>query len=101
MADRQCEPRIGEWHKNEQGISFEVITVDDEEQLIEIQYFDGSVEELDFNIWRHADFTSRESPEEWSGLHDFDLELDNVGEGIHRTVWSGPLDAVDFETELG
>lgn len=94
MTEKQYGPRIGEWYKDEKGVSFEVITVDDEEQLIQVQYFDGSVEDLDFDIWNKSGFISRAPPEEWSIAGD-GLELDylgNSGERLQQAVWSGPLD---------
>ncbi len=103
MAEKRYEPRIGDWYKNEQGVSFEVITVDDEEQLIEIQYFDGAVDELDFDSWYRSDFTQREPPEDLAGrFEDFELNVfGSSDDGLHPTIWSGPLDGVDLETELG
>ena len=39
-------PIIGDWYKNEAGEIFEVVAFDETAGLIEIQYFDGMVEEI-------------------------------------------------------
>lgn len=44
-------PMIDVWYKTSQGDMFEVITVDEQEDAIEIQYLDGSLEELDDDAW--------------------------------------------------
>lgn len=100
MAEKLHQPEIGEWYKNEEGVSLEVIAVDEEEQVIEIQYFDGSIEELDFDTWRSSRFTRRKPPVDWSGTFP-GLAWDDLEEPLHPTVWSGPLDVVDLETEWG
>lgn len=95
----QFEPEIGDWYKNEEGLSFEVVAVDSDEGLVEIQYFDGAIEELDMETWYELGVTPREPPEDWSGPFD-DLEKDDLGDTEEATRpedWSGPLDTLDWE----
>ncbi len=70
------EPIIGNWYKADDGSSFEVIAVEDD--AIEIQYFDGGIEELDAATWREVAIEEIEPPEDWSGPFD-DLEKDDMG----------------------
>jgi hypothetical protein len=40
-------PVIGEWYRRPGGETFEVVAIDPDDRTIEIQYFDGTVEELE------------------------------------------------------
>ena len=45
-------PDIGNWYKDrEYNASFTVVATDDTEQNIEIQYFNGEIEEVDLETW--------------------------------------------------
>jgi hypothetical protein len=73
-------PTIGDWYRYSAGELFEVVAVDEDEGTIEIQHFDGTVEELDFEDWA-ASWHDREietaaAPEDWSGSVDMDAEDD-------------------------
>jgi len=72
----EIEPVIGNWYRAEDGSSFEVVAVDDDS--VEIQYFDGGVEELDMASWHEMTLEQIEPPEDWSGPFD-DLEKDDLG----------------------
>lgn len=91
------EPEIGEWYKSEEGMSFEVIALDEDEGIVEIQYFDGALEEIETESWYEMNIEARDPPEDWSGPFD-DLErgeLDDADVAAHPLDWSGPLDALD------
>jgi len=45
------QPGIGDWYRLNGGSLFEVVALDDDDGTIEIQYFDGTVEELDIEDW--------------------------------------------------
>ena len=49
------QPTIDVWYKTSDGNIFEVVAVDPHEDAIEIQYLDGSVEELDADAWQSAE----------------------------------------------
>lgn len=72
----EIEPVIGNWYKGEGDSTFEVIAVDDDS--VEIQYFDGGIEELDMASWNEMEIEEIEPPEDWSGPFD-DLEKDDLG----------------------
>jgi hypothetical protein len=67
-------PSIGEWYRHSGGDSFEVVAFDEDDGTIEIQYFDGTVEEMDTEDWdsQWADHAleAAEPPEDWSGSVD-------------------------------
>ncbi len=75
------DPIVGNWYKNlETRIDFEVVAVDEDTQTVEVQHFDGEVEEWDLDIWREMVLEAIEPPEDWSGPFD-DLEPDDLGYG--------------------
>lgn len=70
---------VGEWYQSDSGERFEVVAMDDEEATIEIQYFNGDVEELDQDSWSAIGLQRIPAPEDWSGPFD-DLERDDMGD---------------------
>lgn len=77
MSD--VDPIIGNWYRNEEtGDDFEVVALDEDAQTIEIQYFEGELEELDLDAWYELPIESIEAPEDWSGPFD-ELEPDDLG----------------------
>jgi len=77
MSD--VDPIIGNWYRNQEtGNDFEVVALDEDAQTIEIQYFDGELEELDLDAWYELPIESIEVPEDWSGPFD-EMEPDDLG----------------------
>ncbi|MBL8249364.1 MAG: hypothetical protein JNK95_13490 [Candidatus Competibacter sp.] len=77
MSD--VDPIIGNWYRNQEtGNDFEVVALDEDAQTIEIQYFDGELEELDLDAWYELPIESIEAPEDWSGPFD-EMESDDLG----------------------
>ena len=44
-------PVIGHWFRRPNGTLFEVVAVDEDGGTIEIQQFDGTIDEFDFESW--------------------------------------------------
>ena len=64
---RDYEPAPGQWYENlEEEEQFRVLTMDEDSELIEIEYLDGDIEELDLEAWREMDLERIEEPEGWS-----------------------------------
>jgi len=77
MSD--VDPIIGNWYRNQEtGNDFEVVALDEDAQTIEIQYFDGELEELDLDAWYELLIDPIETPEDWSGPFD-EMEADDLG----------------------
>jgi hypothetical protein len=68
------QPVIGKWYERTGGEAFEVVAFDRDDRTIEIQYFDGTVEELDLDEWREEEIRATEAPEDWTGSVDVDAE---------------------------
>jgi hypothetical protein len=70
-VSRDYEPVAGQWYENlEEEESFRVLTVDEDSELVEIEYLDGDVEEIDLETWHEMDLEPTEEPEGWAGSDD-------------------------------
>lgn len=64
---RDYEPVPGQWYENlEDEESFRVLTVDEDSELVEIEYLDGEIEEIDLETWHEMDLDQIDEPEGWS-----------------------------------
>jgi hypothetical protein len=74
------KPELGQWYidRDQGNIRFEVVAID-EDDVVEIQYEDGAVEELDIEDWYDMDYVSR--LEKCSTPIEFDEE-DEDGEFV-------------------
>ena len=53
MSAKQApRPTVDHWYKTSNGDKFEVVAVDEQDDAIQIQYLDGSLEELDDDTWQ-------------------------------------------------
>ena len=77
------KPSIGNWYRLQGSESFEVVAFDEDDGTIELQYFDGTVEEMDLVDWNAAkeggQLEAVEAPEDWTGSVDVDPEEDDSG----------------------
>ena len=67
--------------------------MDNEKKLVEVQNFDGEINEIDFDTWYEMDVELIEEPEDWSGAYDIG-EIDDLGTEVTDTMpsdWSEPL----------
>ncbi|KAB7623365.1 DUF6763 family protein [Alkalilimnicola sp. S0819] len=93
----QYRPIIGDWYLTAEGDSFEVVAYDPEDGTIEIQYFDGAVEELDLETWWELPMIPSEPPEDWSG--SMDISAEDYGVDLERAspqAMQNPLDDMEF-----
>ena len=89
-------PAIGSWYKNTVGETFEVVARDDEEDTLELQYYDGTVEELDPEAWQAMNPVSVEPPEDWSGSMDLAREDMQGPDTREETAdWMSELERLD------
>lgn len=89
------EPQVSQWYRHlDKGQQFYVTAIDDDEGTVDIQHFDGDVEEMDLDDWRELDLEAIEPPEDWTGPVD-DVERDDLGyseTGMRPEDWSEPLE---------
>jgi hypothetical protein len=72
-------PVIGSWFRRPDGVSFEVVAVDEDDGTIETQHFDGTIGEVEIENWSKMLLVEVSAPEDWSGSVDMDPE-DYVGQ---------------------
>lgn len=59
------EPIPGDWYqRHDNGFKFEIVDVDENEGLIDLQYADGSVDQLDREGWGALDIAPSEPSED-------------------------------------
>ena len=89
-------PSVGTWYADAQGVLFEVVAVDQDDGTVEVQYFDGTVEELEADTWEEIKPKPAEPPEDWSGSMDVEREDYGVDlDGEDHGMWANTLDRLD------
>jgi Family of unknown function (DUF6763) len=89
-------PVVGKWYARPGGDSFEVVAIDTDDGTIEIQYFDGTIEELDFDDWREDEIVRASPPEDWTGSVDVEPEdTENEFDATPGGTGSSPFEAID------
>lgn len=86
-------PEIGSWFRGN-GKIFEVVAVDDKDHTVEIQHFDGTLEEMDADAWRDMITQPIDAPEDWSGSMDVDA-TDLPENEEQRQGYGDPMNFVD------
>jgi hypothetical protein len=91
-------PVIGDWYRRPGGDSFEVVAIDPDDRTIEIQYFDGTIEELELDDWVEEQIEATEPPEDWTGSVDVepeDTENEYEAEPGGNGAWGDPQQALE------
>jgi hypothetical protein len=92
---REYEPVAGQWYENvDENESFRVLSVDEDAELIEIEYLDGDIEDLDLDTWAELDLEKIDQPEGWSGADDEEDDEEDEDED-----WDEDEDEDDDEDE--
>lgn len=87
-------PEVGSWFRGSNGNTFEVVAVDEEDDTIEVQHFDGTLEEFDLESWKELEIETVDAPEDWSGSMDVDEQDLPDNEEKHKD-YDDPMDFVD------
>jgi hypothetical protein len=78
MSNR-LRPMVGHWYNHlDKGDLFQVVALDESSGTIEIQEFDGNLDEIDLEEWRQMEIETAAPPEDWTGPVD-KLEADDLG----------------------
>lgn len=73
------EAAIGDWFATTlRQERFEIVAIDNDAATVEIQYYDGTVEDIDFASWPQLEAEIIAPPEDWSGA--FDADRENLGD---------------------
>ena len=89
----ELDPLIGQWYTHlDKGQRFYVTAVNDRDDTVEVQHFDGDLEEYSLDEWQDLDIALSEEPENWSGPLDM-AEVDDLGTEVTDTQagdWEEP-----------
>lgn len=90
----ELDPIVDNWYAHlDKGQRFTVTAVDENDETIELQNFDGDIEEISFSEWSDLKIEVCEAPENWSGPLDIGA-VDDYGTEITDTStddWNEPL----------
>jgi hypothetical protein len=99
---QRVEPVVGAWYAHRgKGQLFQVVALDDEDGFVELQNFDGDVDEVDLDTWYAMPLDPAEPPEDWTGpVDDLDGADDEHDEALmlrerHSLGELGELSASD------
>jgi hypothetical protein len=92
--NKSCVPCIGQWYTHlDKGESFLVTAYDDRTRCVEVQSFDGDVDEFDQDTWEQLPLTLAEPPEDWTGPVDH-IDVEDLGyseTAMTASDWEAPL----------
>jgi hypothetical protein len=97
MAEWLRDMSVGEWYQAG-AEPFEIIGVDTKAEIVLVQHFDGTLEELDFDSWLELAARPTAAPEDYSGALDIDREdyAEEDDSRIRSSQWDNPLDLLDM-----
>ncbi|MGH8180313.1 MAG: DUF6763 family protein [Steroidobacteraceae bacterium] len=96
---RDYEPVPGQWYENlEDEESFRVLTVDEDSELVEIEYLDGEIEEIDLETWHEMDLDQIDEPEGWAESEE-DEDEDEEEEEEDEDDWDEDEDDEDDDLD--
>lgn len=93
------KPIVGAWYQDLEFLSsFEVVASDDKDDCVEIQYFNGEIEEVDLETWYELDLSPIPAPDDWSGPYEMAKEdMGYTDDVLHPDDWSNPLEEIDSQ----
>ena len=98
----EVDPIVDNWYQHlDKGQRFVVVDIDTDDGTIEIQHFDGDLEEVSIDEWYEMDIDTAEEPENWSGAMDIGTK-DDFGTEVTDTdisEWTEPLQEVKVPPE--
>jgi len=94
------DPIIGNWYRHlDKGQMFRVVALDEKDGHIEVQHFDGDLEDVGLTRWQSMDLEIAAAPEDWTGPMD-DIEKDDLGyteTDMSERDWRRPLEETPRE----
>lgn len=92
------EPVVGAIYEDQDGLAFEVLSFDEDEGTIEIQYEDGSVDEIDLDAWYEMDLQPLKSAP-WKDEEEEEEEEEEKPRGGRRADDEDEEDLDDYDDE--
>lgn len=71
MTGTELRPVIGQWYQRaDRPQPFQVVAIDEHDETVEIEYFDGTVDEWPLSHWHGLDIGPSGAPPDASGVFD-------------------------------
>ena len=78
---RDYDPVQGKWYEDlEENEVFKVLSVDPDQELVEVQYENGDIEEIDLDTWHELDLELSQEPEGWANDEEEEEEEEEEDE---------------------
>ncbi|HEU4653281.1 MAG TPA: DUF6763 family protein [Steroidobacteraceae bacterium] len=85
---RDYDPVQGKWYQDlEENEIFQVLSVDPDEEIIELQYENGDIEEIDLDTWHELDLEHAEEPEGWASDDEDEEDDEDLEEEDEDEDW--------------
>jgi hypothetical protein len=95
---RDYDPVQGQWYEDlEENEVFRVLSVDPDEEIVEVQYENGDIEEMDLDTWHELDLERASEPEGWASDDDDDKEEEEEEED--EDDWDEDEDDDDWDDD--
>jgi hypothetical protein len=100
-VSRDNAPVKGQWYENvDDEETFRVLSVDEDAEVIEIEYLDGEIDELDIEEWHELNLEPIDEPEGWSEDEDEDEdEQDEELDDEEDDDWEDDDEEDDWEDD--
>jgi hypothetical protein len=85
--------RVGSWYSTVDGESLKVVAFDRDEEVIEVQFYDGTIEEYDLDDWEELAAKPIAPPEDWAG--SYDVGSDDYGVDLDRPAGDSHFNPFD------
>lgn len=97
MAEWISDIAIGQWFRTD-GDPFEIVGVDAKAEIVLVQHYDGTLEEIEFEAWTQMLANRCAAPEDYSGAldieaEDYGIEREDLGSGHGH--WDSAADLID------
>ena len=90
-----ARPGVGRWYRRTNGDLLRIVAVDEDDGTIEVQFFDGTIDEVDMDTWNGLLLERVGAPEDWSGSVDMDPEDFTGDDGEMPLGYHDPLSFLD------
>ena len=97
---RDYDPVQGKWYQDlEENEIFQVLSVDPDEEIIELQYENGDIEEIDLDTWHELDLEHAEEPEGWASDDEEEDDEEEEEDDEDEDDWDEDEDDDDWDED--
>ena len=92
---KSTDPIIGQWyHYPQKAEKFQITAIDERAATVEVQYFDGTIDEFELTTWYAMEAELVATPEDWTGPLDNVVKDDLTQSGTEMSAddWLSPYD---------